>query len=701
MEKPVSLNELFEKKIFRIPDYQRGYAWQKDQLKDFWEDLINLYEDRSHYTGVLTLKKINRKEIKENENEYWLVDDHQYNMYDVVDGQQRLTTFIIFLQALINIILKLDEFKGKNAQDIYLTDSLTLSNIIENYLYKIKPQTGGLFRTYKFGYTVDNPSYEYMRYKIFNEDGAGTINETFYTLNLHNALEYFEKQLENLYNENGLNSIKNIYKKLTKQFLFNEYVIDDEFDVFVSFETMNNRGKKLSDLELLKNRLIYLSTLYSDDELDKSSRDNLRKEINNAWKEVYGQLGRNKTKPLNDDDFLKAHWILYFQYSRQKGNDYIKFLLNEQFSPQKIHKKIETYVQLEQPVELKTKFEIEDEYNLDEDTTPPDFVVQKSLLAHEEIITYVQSLKSCAVHWFNSYFPHLSEELTIAEIEIIEKLNRLGMGYFRPLIMSILKNEKSIEKKVNILKKIERFIFINFKLNQYRTNYKDSIFYNYARELDKGEKSIENIENVLDAYINTCFDEDNYFKINDFWTYLNKKFNPPLGASCEGYYGWHGLKYFLFEYELELLNNSRQSKVSWESLLKTDRADTISIEHIFPQSQTPSWLEIFKDYGDNERIDLGGSIGNLLLLSTSINSSLQRDDFKDKKNPKFAPNGEKIRNGYSDGSHSEIEVSQYPEWTAKKIEERGLKLINFMTKRWDLNIKDEDKKKLLFLDFVE
>lgn len=36
------LDNLFKEKIFRIPDYQRGYAWQKSQLKDFWEDLIKI-----------------------------------------------------------------------------------------------------------------------------------------------------------------------------------------------------------------------------------------------------------------------------------------------------------------------------------------------------------------------------------------------------------------------------------------------------------------------------------------------------------------------------------------------------------------------------------------------------------------------------------------------------------------------------------
>jgi hypothetical protein len=83
----------------------------------------------------------------------------------------------------------------------------------------------------------------------------------------------------------------------------------------------------------------------------------------------------------------------------------------------------------------------------------------------------------------------------------------------------------------------------------------------------------------------------------------------------------------------------------------------------------------------------------------SINSSLQNDTFDEKKHPKIGDSGEKIRNGYSDGSHSEIEVSKHDEWNPTKIEDRGLQLLNFMEKRWDIKFKDEeDKEMLLFLD---
>ena len=76
----------------------------------------------------------------------------------------------------------------------------------------------------------------------------------------------------------------------------------------------------------------------------------------------------------------------------------------------------------------------------------------------------------------------------------------------------------------------------------------------------------------------------------------------------------------------------------------------------------------------------------------SINASLQNDDFDDKKRPKFNDAGKKVRNGYSDGSHSEIEVSQNDHWGPEEIKERGKTLLSFMEDRWRFKFKDEQAK---------
>lgn len=97
-----------------------------------------------------------------------------------------------------------------------------------------------------------------------------------------------------------------------------------------------------------------------------------------------------------------------------------------------------------------------------------------------------------------------------------------------------------------------------------------------------------------------------------------------------------------------------------------------------------------------------GSVGNLLPLSQSINSSLQNDCFEDKRYPPTDKRKDRERQGYNNGSHSEIEVSNYEVWDAHSILDRGLKLLKFMERRWDLKFENEEaKKNLLFLDFLD
>ena len=161
----------------------------------------------------------------------------------------------------------------------------------------------------------------------------------------------------------------------------------------------------------------------------------------------------------------------------------------------------------------------------------------------------------------------------------------------------------------------------------------------------------------------------------------------------KGFYGWAGIKYFLYEYELSKMERSGQQKVEWELFIRNDK-DRVSIEHIFPQKAThESWKSTFTDVPESEYYVQSGSLGNLLPLSLSINSSLQNDPYAEKKKPKFNYKNEKIRNGYADGSHSEIEVAlKYHNWTPETIKERGLSLLNFMEERWQIDLGDESEK---------
>ncbi|MGB7532475.1 MAG: DUF262 domain-containing HNH endonuclease family protein [Halobacteriota archaeon] len=628
-----SIADIFERKVFRIPDYQRGYAWEDKQLNDFWEDLenLNLAKDRYHYTGVITLERVEDKIFKRWDEDKWLIEDGDFTPYFIVDGQQRLITTVILIQTIIE----------KTDNDYFA--SFEKSDLIKKYIYQKKRD--GISKTYIFGYDKDNPSYEFLKTKIFNEKSITDRNiETLYTANLEYAKGFFQEKIK----EKNTDELAKLFKKITQKLKFNVYEIEKDLDVFIAFETMNNRGKQLSNLELLKNRLIYLSTIFDKDDNDK---DLLRKHINESWKTIYEYLGKNKNNPLDDDEFLKNHWVMYFgHYSRKTAADYIKFLLDEHFTVKNV---------------LNGRLKIKD------------------------IEDYVINIQKSIQGWFILFNPETSKyEDNIKKW--LYKLSRIGYGSFRPIIMAILvKNKEETAKIVEALKVMERCIFLIFRISQRRSNTGDSEFYGFAKDYHENNRNLD----VVVTRINEKWIQQ-YFDIKKFKDYMDDKFTL---YDKDGFYGWWAVKYFLYEYDLCLQEKSKTNKIkiNWEEFKETKK-DYISVEHIYPQtSGEECWNKYFGKYSEEEKNFLCNSLGNLLPLSKQKNSSLQNDCFEDKKKKK---NGSI---GYFNGSYSENEVAQKETWGPKDILERGLELLNFLEERWDVNIGEEkDKIELLHLNFI-
>jgi len=166
-----SLDTLFNSRLFRIPDYQRGYAWGERQLDDFWRDLSRIRESRKHYTGQLTIEKVPDAEWKKWTEESWLIEGKGFKPYFVVDGQQRLTTAIILIKCLLTTV--------PDGHQLAFTEK---ADWVKKYLLQM---AGGVSRAYLFGYDKDNPSYEYLKTEILGEPSnnyQGTT--TTYTANL-------------------------------------------------------------------------------------------------------------------------------------------------------------------------------------------------------------------------------------------------------------------------------------------------------------------------------------------------------------------------------------------------------------------------------------------------------------------------------------------------------------------------------------
>lgn len=676
MNNLLSLQKLFNETLFRIPDYQRGYSWSNQQLEEFWSDLTSLLPFQEHYTGMISLKKLESTSIinstdKWNE-EKWLVGSG-YTVYEIVDGQQRLTTLIILINEIVSYC------KENNVEEL---NNTLLSEIVEKYLYKSK--SNNIIRTYKFGYEEDNPSYQYFRHVILGEPNNGTIEETFYTLNLYNAKNFFKNKIEKYVSQFGIQKLEEIYRKITLQLQFNLYDIKDDFNVYVAFETMNNRGKRLSYLELLKNRLIYLSTLFDNSEDEKNK---VRVDINNTWREIYGYLGKNKNFPLSDDEFLQNHWMIYFGYQTRKiqGNQtipYYTYLLNKYFIQQNIdptNMYIPDLTNLVINTEIEEELEkSEQEENVQENIVTSDKQINLTLV---DIQKYVNSLKELIQYWYNMYFPLETYSPEIKKY--LFRLKELGHVNSRPLITVLLsKTDISEEDKAKCLKYIERFNFLHYRLNGYSSTYDNSVFYNLARDLYYDQITIDDVFNVITKI--DYLSDNSVIETNGIIDKFRKLFKR------DGYYSWGTLKYLLYVYDISNTSTPSEQKLNPSDYFKQDPKDSYSVEHIYPQKAVDDyWVERFNMYSEKERKLLSSSLGNMLPLSKRINSRLQNNSFVEKKNR------------YTIGSRSEQVVANNTEWTPDIILSRGLDILKFIEKEWEFKFPNlAEKKKILGLDFM-
>lgn len=645
----LTLSKIFSERLFRIPDYQRGYAWSHKQLKDFWGDIQQLEAGRNHYTGVLTLEEVSPEVYRAWRDDLWIVESKSYQPFYIVDGQQRVTTAIVLIEVVLERL--------SDGETLNFTEK---KDIQRKFIFDSK--NGGISRSYIFGYEKDNPSYEYLKTKIFLENSMSAEGEeTVYTQNLEFAKKFFTDLVSKL----SMGDLEVLYKKVTQNLLFNIFTISEDVDVCVAFETMNNRGKPLSYLELLKNRLIYLSLKFSDPE---SERTQLRNAINDCWKTIYHNLGLNKDRPLDDDRFLVNHYLVYF------GDEYLEDGELARYRFVGRHYRVDYSTDL-----LERRFIQKNIGSL---------VPESSRLTIQDVYAYVSSLQRSVRAWYGMFNPFDSDH--VEEVKIwLDKLNRFGFDGYYPLVLAFLQEEDSVELKIEFLRAIERIVFLSSIVTRYH----------YANESILDPSEILSLTTQISSriissskVIKILSDESNKISKNkDFVYHVIEVFKD------KGFYRWPSVRYFLFEYNLSLQAKSKthRPKLNWAEFNENED-DFISVEHIYPQrARHPYWQERFRDLSQKQREALRESLGNLLPLSTRKNSSLSNKPFPEKVDSGLGTVG------YRFGCYAENEVTKNEHWTPDFILNRGLKLLEFMEKRWQIDLGGEESKvQMLGLSFL-
>lgn len=659
-----TVSRIFTESLYRIPDYQRGYSWRGEQLKDFWLDLEQLEGENKHYTGVLTLEDVPEERWSTWDDDRWIIKSRRYHPYYVVDGQQRLTTVIILLQCIL---------EATSEGSLNFTP---IADIRRKYVFDLKTETSS--RSYLFGYERDNPSYEFLKKNIFKEasDRHHVDEETIYTKNLLAAKEFFGERLKDF----NTVDLEILFTKVTQQLVFNVYEISNDIDVFVTFETMNNRGKPLSTLELLKNRLIFLSTrlpLGDDDGPD------LRRAINDSWKTIYHYLGKNDSRPLNDDDFLRTHLSCYYLkklHPTYEPDDEIaaemasrrymsaiehfsRFLLNDLFTPKRIRQ--------------------------EESSADSNEALDKGIpkLSREFIYSYSQNIKAAVELYYKLSTPEESS-YSPGEKMALERIGRLRGYNPSSFLLALYTTERDAKKRLTLIKEFERWLFCRSLVGRTPYAYRRLLDIDYNVDFISGKLSTEQITTQMQNMVAEMFKEASLPELVNEWV-----------KNGPSYYSWRTIKYFLFEYELHLKDRtkSNRDKILWNEFISEEFDDDYhTIEHIYPQrARDKYWTERFGKYSPSQKRLLRNSLGNLLPLAKRRNSSLGNKSFTDKKGD------DKLMTGYRYGSYSEIQVSEVPDWGAQQILERGIQLLEFMETRWNLPFGDRQQKiKALGLEFM-
>ena len=175
-----TISEMFNNTYFRIPDYQRGYAWTDKQLSEFWDDIEDLAENQPHYTGTIFVEEM--KEVAPQDR--WLFNAGN-RFYSVVDGQQRLTTVSILLYELL-----------KKESTEY--NEVPVEKLIDQYIFT--SNATGNSRVYHFSY-LNNEQNDCLLHDIFEDKQiiSKSSSLTAYDQNLLNAKNFFAEKISCLY----------------------------------------------------------------------------------------------------------------------------------------------------------------------------------------------------------------------------------------------------------------------------------------------------------------------------------------------------------------------------------------------------------------------------------------------------------------------------------------------------------------------
>lgn len=254
---------------YEIPKFQRDYNWEAEQWDDLWRDIKALlaFEDNEHYMGFLVLQTSNNKE------------------FQIIDGQQRLTTMSLLILATLKCLKELID-SGIDPEN----NSKRKDSLMNSYIGYIDPVT--LIFNNKLKLNRNSDDY-YKQHLVLLKD-LPLRNTNASEKHMRECFNWYFERLKKEFTTGE--ALAAFLDGIVDKLFFTVIEVTDQLNAFKVFETLNARGVQLSSSDLLKNHLFSVvdetKPHYSEIE-----------ELENIWSQIVGKLGEQKF-----EDYLRYYW---------------------------------------------------------------------------------------------------------------------------------------------------------------------------------------------------------------------------------------------------------------------------------------------------------------------------------------------------------------------------------------------------------
>ena len=258
---------------YRVPPFQRDYSWEEDEWDNLWQDIQGILEsdgEPAHYMGYLVLQTSDNK------------------TFDVIDGQQRLTTISLLMLAILKSLQGLVEATVEAENNRRRIEQLR-----NTYIGFLDPVT--LVPKSKLILNRNNDAY-YQNYLVpLGRLPQRNLNHSEHLL--RRAFGWFGKVVRERQNggHDGA-SLARLADTLSDRLFFTVITVTDELNAYKVFETLNARGVRLSATDLLKNHLFSVVHRSGEHATELAT-------LEQRWEGIVEKLGSE-----GFPDFLRVHW---------------------------------------------------------------------------------------------------------------------------------------------------------------------------------------------------------------------------------------------------------------------------------------------------------------------------------------------------------------------------------------------------------